>query len=411
VSYQSQGNDTLGNLNSTGETRTITFYVCGTITRDLTLLYDVASLSTTCFTLAGANTLDCNGHTVQFGKTGAGNGVQITASDSQIKNCIIRDITSVTGNVGIRFNAVIHRVNITNVTTNLTGNTKAILMTNSNNAHNITNSRFYGIYGANGLWFSGSSVQSVNVEVWNSSIIMTEGGMYSGTGVKISAMSNVKFFDTNITAGTSYSTGVSIATDGATSNIKFINSRIIGQTSISTSSLNYDIYLLNTTVLGTFSPSDSATSNLTVQWYARFNITNSTGTPQSSAITVKDNLTRQAFSGSTDASGLTGWQIFNDTTYSSVNTKYNNHTINASYTGYGLNSTSYSFNGRDYTLNLTLYWIKAVYPPGRRWWNDTAIRNAMVEEDEDQKPAFNWLPVLATGGSLVWLTVFGRPGA
>jgi hypothetical protein len=92
-------------------------------------------------------------------------------------------------------------------------------------------------------------------------------------------------------------------------------------------------------------------------------------------------------------------------------TEFNNHTINASYTGYALNQSQFSWNGRDWTYNVTLYPSKVWYPPGRRWWNDTAIRNAMVEEDEGQKPAFNWLPVLATGGSLVWLTVFGRPGA
>jgi len=104
----------------------------------------------------------------------------------------------------------------------------------------------------------------------------------------------------------------------------------------------------------------SGTSDFTVQWYSRVNVTDSAGAPLVATINVSDAVGNNSYYG--DAS-LTDWFVVNDTKYStSGETYYNLHNVSANLSGYGDNSTLFNFSYADATVNLTLYWLD-VTPP------------------------------------------------
>ncbi|MBI5159164.1 right-handed parallel beta-helix repeat-containing protein [Candidatus Micrarchaeota archaeon] len=99
--------------------------------------------------------------------------------------------------------------------------------------------------------------------------------------------------------------------------------------------------VLNTTFVRSKIYND-ATSNLTVAWYARIHYTDrATGANiNAGTATAVDAYGSQAFTGSTDASGLTAWFTVNDTTFGFSPRYYNNNSFTASKTGYGSSSAS-----------------------------------------------------------------------
>jgi parallel beta-helix repeat protein len=85
-------------------------------------------------------------------------------------------------------------------------------------------------------------------------------------------------------------------------------------------------------------------ANLTVQWYSRVNVTSSTGSPLPALVMVNDSKGNIEFNGNAGADGLTDAFISNDAVLGVGNTTYNNHTINASYSGYANSLISYNIS-------------------------------------------------------------------
>lgn len=97
----------------------------------------------------------------------------------------------------------------------------------------------------------------------------------------------------------------------------------------------------------------SGTSDFTVQWYARVNVTDSVGGALEATINDTDNQSSVAFYSYDD---LTDYYIVNDTKYSNGgNVFYNWHYILVNKTGYYDNSTNFNFSYSDATVNLSIY--------------------------------------------------------
>ena len=134
--------------------------------------------------------------------------------------------------------------------------------------------------------------------------------------------------------------------------------------------LSYNIYLVNTT-LNMTNRSMSSGDNMTVQWYVRVNVTDTTGAPLTSTINDTQNWT---ISGGVPINfntpyfgyaSLTPWYLVNDSYWltNAMATSYNNHTITAnnSLASPTSNTTSINITGRDWTINLTLYYTAVSY--------------------------------------------------
>ena len=135
-------------------------------------------------------------------------------------------------------------------------------------------------------------------------------------------------------------------------------------------------------------------SNLTVQWYARVNVTNSSGSALVATINDTDNQSNHAFYG---YYSLSPFFIVNDTFISSVaNFSFNNHMIIANYTPYADNITSFNFSYRDATVNLTIYEITNTAPnvtiqspPNGYAFNGTSILSASFIAIDDNASTMN----------------------
>jgi hypothetical protein len=438
---------------------------CGTITTD-TKLYNNLTSSGTCITI-GADyiTLDCNGFTLNE----AGNGYGIYANykhNINIKNCILNHFSYGVYMVSVTYS---NFSNITSQNNHLDGIYSSYSSYDSYDNLTLIHNGAYGLSLRLGSYynnitnvFGSNNTQShvvirevynlgtrlINITVVDSpeagilldnspeTVIINITSMRNGYGAYVAVGSSIVVFNDSLLHNNTYGLRYLTSSGMKANNITISNSSsyglwlyyasstlLLSNSSISDSGV-YDVFMdtaptgghilqnttFNSSKIGYYSC--NVNCNFTSQWYARLNVTNTTD-PLPASVNVSDVLGGQAYSTTLGASGLSPWFIVNDTIYSGAgNTALNPHSINASYAGYALNSTSFTFNGRDFTLNLTLYLAKIHYPPGRRWWNDTAIVEASgVYEDEDQKPGFSWLPVLASGGGLLWLTVFGRPAA
>ena len=151
-------------------------------------------------------------------------------------------------------------------------------------------------------------------------------------------------------------------TDGFVDSMMFSNSTLI-QRNLKGDTINTllsdNIIFLNTTANYTNVTIGYSTDDYRVEWYARANITDSTGSPLGATVKVNDTFSTPVFNGNS-----LSWFIVNDTNYTGAgNATYNNHTIFANLTGYNSNWTSINFTGRDYTVNLTLYLIPDTTPP------------------------------------------------
>jgi len=117
------------------------------------------------------------------------------------------------------------------------------------------------------------------------------------------------------------------------------------------------------------------TSNLTVKWYGRVNVTDITNSSLNATITIKNNFSTTVY---TSYSNLTPWTIFNDTVYSSANSySFNNHLISTNKTSYYNNNTLFNFSWRDLTANITMY---SVTIPNITFVSPTYPNNTIVYE-------------------------------
>ena len=143
-------------------------------------------------------------------------------------------------------------------------------------------------------------------------------------------------------------------------------------------------------------------TNLTVQWYARVNVTNATsGAGITANIYVNDSASRQEFAG---VYALTPWFVVNDTLYSSAgNTNWNPASVFASALGLS-NYTTFSFGGPDWTLNLTLGGGGGG-PGGKKM----VVSVVILDSVDDSKPkAFNWWPYILGSVTLVGVIAIGK---
>ena len=353
VNYQAFGNDTANNTGSSS-TSTITFYLCGVPHGTLTLLYDVAA-NQTCFSLSSAVTLDCNGHTVSYSTVSGNFGYGVLAdffvtgggSGSTIKNCIFNRGSSSSQSGAIKMNTV-GSITLTNVTAlNNQGTDAAIFVVGSTDI-NISNSNL----SCSGspcptVIFSDSSVPSQRNEIWNSTLTATSGSAFYAIN-----SFNLKVFNSNLTAAS----GQAIRILQNVNQTLFKNSYINGSTTIAIQGGNtYENILLNDT-MPSFTYSVPSSSNFTVQWYGRINVTDISTSPVQATLNLTNNQSQNVFNGLVGANGLTDWLIVNDTRYgSSSNLLYNNHSINVNYTGYAVNFSYFNFSRADSTVNITLY--------------------------------------------------------
>jgi hypothetical protein len=305
-------------------------------------------------------TLDCAGHSINFSTISGASGYGVRAdafvtggSGSTIKNCIFNRGASTWQSNGIRIYRT-YEVNIDNVTISMNLATDAGIYLTGVNAINITNSN---------ISCSGSPCQAIgatdnveptsNVEIWNSTL-----SAIGGDVIYFSNTNNFSVFNSNLTSDSN-----AIRFLGGVYDTLFKNSYISGSKTIKMSAQNnYNNIFLNDT-LPSFSYDLTTATNFTIRWYGRINVTNSSGSPLQALINDTDKQGQIAFVGQANANGLTGWFIVNDTKYASNgNILYNNHLINASYSGYTSNQTSFNFSRQDTTVNITLYLIDVVPP-------------------------------------------------
>jgi len=114
-------------------------------------------------------------------------------------------------------------------------------------------------------------------------------------------------------------------------------------------------YVLNTTFNNSDFTGVSGIVNLTVQWYVRVNVTNTTGSAFSGAVVnATDSSGLLVFNGTTAANGLTDFFVVTESINSSVaNVSFNPHNVSASATGYHTNSTNFSLTATQ-TVRLWL---------------------------------------------------------
>ena len=268
--------------------------ICGTLTSSYTLISDVNAQGD-CFSInTNGIVLDCNGHTITGNGTGYGirnyGGIYVA-----IKNCKINNFTN---GVNLVFSQISTIQNIT-----VSNNTRGFLIEGNSQSNYISNStannNYYGVY----LGFK------------------TDGAQQNTMGN--SSITNSTYYDV-----------YSDSTSNLVKENKFIN------TTLDKTKIGYG--------------SCYRTCNLSVQWYARVNVTDSSNVSVVSTIIVNDSTSHVVFNNS---ASLTQYFIVNDTFFQNTgNTYYNNHSIFVNNSAYGLASGSFNFSGPDYTFNIS-------YPP------------------------------------------------
>jgi len=203
--------------------------------------------------------------------------------------------------------------------------------------------------GSKTISISGSVICSINI-IHNS---LTSTNSNNGGGIyAISAFSNSQIYDNNIT-----SSSTSITLGGGTlevSNNTFeqvnITNKAVTNIGATTTSINNTF--LNCS-LNQSQISVTGTSNLTVKWYSRINVTDNSAQSINATILVNDTQNNIDFSGNAN---LTNWFIVSDNFYASSGvTSLNNHTVTVSLSGYATNSSLFNLSTQDITVNITMY--------------------------------------------------------
>jgi hypothetical protein len=391
---------------------------CGTLTANKNLSSDVTT-SGTCMTIGANNVvLDCKNHTITYGSSGGSSSTLVYGirnngyNGTTIKNCIIAsgDFSlddgggDVLGGKGIYFTNA-RNSTITNNSICVQG---TVSLTNTNfefsgGAYNLTmtnNTATIGC-GAQVVYNNGYDLElgdTYNSTIKNFTAKTTAGNSYSRGIYLHDVIRNVTITDSNITflndGDAIYATGTihnltinsstirlqpaskgiylsggndvfvsrinltsgdNCVTIASTTRALFGNSSFVCTSSdISASNYVNNTYFRNVT-LNKSQISTATSSNITIQWYGRVNVTNSAGAGLTATVNDTQNTTlaNGTFYG---YQALTSWFLVNDTTFDSVaNVTFNKHTIVTNLTGYTTNVTFFNWTGRDYTANITLY--------------------------------------------------------
>ncbi|MEM4389458.1 MAG: right-handed parallel beta-helix repeat-containing protein [Candidatus Micrarchaeia archaeon] len=322
---------------------------CRVINTDYTLTGDVYASAGDCFTINASDiTIDCAGYRV----IGAGWGFGFNVTDKTnitIKNCIILDF-----NVGIRFrnasaslllNDSLHNntrgiyasegsdhnrmfdivansspdagvliegsrnATLANISAFLNGYGVQLVATEDDSISNasIYNNSFEGLVLVNvnhtvasGLLLENNTLYGIDlINVRNASLANITLSA-SELGVRLQGASGNNFTNASITANQS-------VWAMASQNNLFVNSSLAGATYDFSSLLGSNNTILNVS-FGRKLFFDSV-SNLTIQWYVRANVTNSSIAVEGAEANLTDTLGKTTELGTTDASGLTGWHI------------------------------------------------------------------------------------------------------
>jgi len=239
-----------------------------------------------------------------------------------------------------------------------------------NNVYNSSINNFTVVDIAGGSNVYGINLGGIisNVSISNSNITLVESGhgLYaSGTIQNLtisSSVFNVPAVDSGICilGGTDiFVNNITISTVGICISLASTTRALFGNSTLSCTGLHVfastfvnNVWLRNMT-FDKSKISVTALSNVTVQWYARVNVTNSAGAVLTSTINDTNKQNGNDYYG---FASLTSRYLVNDTTYNGgSNILYNNHSIIVNNSGYTTNTTSFNWTGRDYTLNITLY--------------------------------------------------------
>ena len=387
---------------------------CGIITNN-TILYNNITSTGTCITI-GANdiTLDCNGYQITYGTTYSNSSGVYTYqwNNTVIKNCVIfhdGPTGSTINGYAIQFNQSNENGIITNNT--IISNERALLFSNYTRNFTISYNRItinstysnkYGILGSayfrynniygNNITVSGTfgwGIYLVGWYIYNNSIyennILTYGSeaydilmrsyaynnkVYSNNLTTRGPTSNNiyvlawswdnEFYNNTYTTSGTTAGSAAIVLDGSIGivyNNTFYNSTI---TNSSATQIYSTVGATNNTFINVTMNKNrvvfgaTGTSNLTIKWYERINVTNVSGSSLPANVNVSDKNGLMVYSGTLSVSGLSPWFIITDL-YSNYteNTTFNNHTISVFYPTYTLSTTSYNF-GVSSTVNITL---------------------------------------------------------
>lgn len=368
-------------LTGVTETRTVNLInICGDITQNSTLEDDIYS-SYRCITIKANDVeINCNGHSIGFDSYTAAscndysygiynNGYNRTT----LKNCYVYSIMG--GAIycsdydrenypsrGVIFTSNVWNTTLINVTSNVYSevsdkppNSALSSFVFIDRIYNLTmvnvtakaSALYSGQLSSYGLF--GQDI--INTTLFNFSIMkLYQTNEYPLYGFSVSN-------GLNITVNRSSLGSLTIDLSLINVSGSFFENSLFNYLSGASNSINN--ILRNDTFTST--PEVYDTSNVTVQWFGRVNITN----PLAANVNVSDINGKSIFAGAADSNGLTTWLAFTDYYANSTGrTNFNNHSINASFSNYFLNQTSFNLSGIDYCANITLYPIpKDTNPP------------------------------------------------
>jgi hypothetical protein len=236
---------------------------------------------------------------------------------------------------------------------------------------------------SNNITSTGNAVELSSISYNNS--VYSNNMTSTGHGVLLSstAYNNLVYSNSITTTSSSNAYGIYLLTDAHDNN--FINNNITtASTSVYMNGATTPVYknlfanstITNGSALNIYSTQNaqnntflnvslnksritfgaSGDNNLTIQWYARVNVTGIGDAPLEDAIVnVSDAYgTAKMSDTQTDANGLTGYIIVTERYMNSTdNYTFNSHAINVSY-GYGFNETSFNVLST-VTINITVY--------------------------------------------------------
>ncbi|MBI2130120.1 right-handed parallel beta-helix repeat-containing protein, partial [Candidatus Woesearchaeota archaeon] len=283
------------------------------------------------------------------------------------------------------------------ITANSTGSDSIYIFSNSDN--NIFNFNNISKSGRDGIRIGGSATNLPERNNITNNIILNSTG--SGIFINNTLTASQFIYNNNI----SYSSNNSIQLNNA-SNITIISGSLeYSRTGINASQstnvtianatfvLNtlWDFYITNNSWLISLNNSFNSTavnitgsagdfSNFTVMWYARANVTNSSGIHMNSSSVTSTDVFGASEWTDTTTNGLTGWFAVIDYVQnaSSINSS-NLHTGTASLTGYLANSSTYNVSVKNITgtqIDIVLKnpnkYCNNSYTQGQATWNITS---------------------------------------
>ena len=386
--YDKEGNYGWGQYNRTINVSSTS--VCGTLTSSLTMTSD-DSTTATCF-IIGANgiTLDCANFNVTYNTGGGSNAYGITSngySNITVKNCNFTEGSTLgDSNYGIYGRAGNNLTMSNNTVRTFSYGSIDIILSATNNSV-VTDNRLYttdssgfgsmyGILAYVGIWnitISKNNISTggsagygmyfydrlINSSVFSNRITTPDIAIYMRHNITDNWFNNNTLSNSGIYYSDSNMRFESTGSEDVVRNNTLSNLTSIGKL-ITVIGKVSDEWLLNDTMNNSEINRSiivvSQNANVTIQWYARVNVTDISKSALTSTINLTDN---QSLSEYYSYQSLSPFFVVNDTkVYDDGGTKflnYNNYTITVNRTGYTTNTTFYNFSTRDYTYNITLY--------------------------------------------------------